>query len=528
LQKLQNTACGAKNLKQADGQAFVPIRRWGIVRTSEPGHLPQIDTPQPGGVPAALAPIVLDPQLVPADELVLLRERISAAHAAGTAPVVLLPAHVESVPAWLGVLGVPVATCSWTGAEVAEVTWWSFSDDDGVVEVRLGAEAGVRRVELDQAHIDVLWGSLLDPISRRDMVSWAVLTLVGLLGLVILVGAFVPAPYVVEFRQQGRSVDALVEVPDPPTITGGFEFGLVSMRQIRWSELPVWLYREGRDATILPIEYKVGGTDNGVGERLDAPFSPEETVRTSIVSGTVAAARLAGRDDIDITGSGAHVISAAPPPMSDLVPGDLIVEAEGRPVQSLADIDAVVAAAEPGSMVSVRTAAGEDKSFWIRPAPHASLGRVTAAQMETLDAQLVGEEMPKIHRGEVFGPSAGLAVALYQYQRYAGVDLVRGRKIMATGAISPSGDVLPVGGVPHKVLDASERDFDIVLAPRTNMQVATMFGPYVPGVVRVFPVDSLAEAVEMLSQPTGEEMCPMPLVRIPDHPVPMCWGSTFF
>jgi PDZ domain-containing secreted protein len=528
LSNLQNAACGAKKLKRGDGQAIVSIGRWGIVRTSEPDHRPRVDSPQAGQAPSRLAPIVLDPQDAAADELVLLRERIVAARDSGAVPVVLLPAHVESVPAWISVLGVPVATCSWTGAEMAEMTWWSFSDDDGVVEVRLGAEAGVRRVKLPQARIDALWGNLLDPISRRDMVSWAVLSLVGLLGLVILIGAFVPAPYVVEFRQQGRSVDALVEVPDPPQITGDFEFGLVSMRQIRWSELPVWLYREGRDTTILPVEYKVGGTDNGVGKRLDAPFSPEETVRTSIVSGTVAAARLAGRDDIDITGSGAHVISSAPPPMSDLVPGDLIVEAEGRPVKSLADVDAVVAAAEPGSMVSVRTAAGEDKSFWIRPAPHASLGRVTAAQMETLDAQLVGEEMPKIHRGGVFGPSAGLAVALYQYQRYAGVDLVRGRKIMATGAISPSGDVLPVGGVPHKVLDASERNFDIVLAPRTNMQVATMFGPYVPGIVRVFPVDTLAEAVEMLSKPTGEELCPMPLKQIPDHPVRMCWGSTFF
>lgn len=100
----------------------------------------------------------------------------------------------------------------------------------------------------------------------------------------------------------------------------------------------------------------------------------------------------------------------------------------------------------------------------------------------------------KIRSGDVLGPSAGLAFALEMVATLQGVDLAAGRKVAATGALSPSGEVLPVGGVLQKAAACAREGVDLFLVPASLEGLARRTA----GSVKVVGVRDLEHALRCL------------------------------
>ncbi len=97
----------------------------------------------------------------------------------------------------------------------------------------------------------------------------------------------------------------------------------------------------------------------------------------------------------------------------------------------------------------------------------------------------------------VGGPSAGMIFAVGIIEKLTEEDLVRGRKIAGTGTMSASGKVGGIGGIEEKMIGASRIGATLFLAPRENCPDIK----HVPDGLKVIPVSTLAEAIEVLRAP---------------------------
>ena len=97
----------------------------------------------------------------------------------------------------------------------------------------------------------------------------------------------------------------------------------------------------------------------------------------------------------------------------------------------------------------------------------------------------------------VGGPSAGMIFAIGIIEKLTEEDLVRGRKIAGTGTITSSGKVGGIGGIEEKMIGAARIGATLFLAPRENCPDIE----HVPEGLKVIPVSTLAEAIEVLRAP---------------------------
>jgi PDZ domain-containing protein len=97
----------------------------------------------------------------------------------------------------------------------------------------------------------------------------------------------------------------------------------------------------------------------------------------------------------------------------------------------------------------------------------------------------------------VGGPSAGMIFAVGIIEKLTEEDLVRGRNIAGTGTMSASGKVGGIGGIEEKMIGASRIGATLFLAPRENCPDIK----HVPDGLKVIPVSTLAEAIEVLRAP---------------------------
>jgi len=97
----------------------------------------------------------------------------------------------------------------------------------------------------------------------------------------------------------------------------------------------------------------------------------------------------------------------------------------------------------------------------------------------------------------VGGPSAGLIFAIGIIEKLTQEDLLRGRSVAGTGAISASGRVGGIGGIEEKMIGASRIGATVFLAPAVNCPDMR----HIPEGLKVIPVSTLAEAVAALRAP---------------------------
>ena len=214
------------------------------------------------------------------------------------------------------------------------------------------------------------------------------------------------------------------------------------------------------------------------------------------------------------------------PADEQLDPADTILEVDGNPVGTLADLSAELDGRSPGDTVDLkirRPDVGElDVTVELSSAPEEP-GR-TIVGFRPFDTATV--DLPfdvSIDSGAVGGPSAGLAFTLALIDELTEGDLTGGRDIAVTGTIDLEGNVGPIGGLEQKVSAVHQNGVEVFLVPSSQYELGDPPDDEVPGSVCrweclnaagdgevvLVPVASLDEALAALQMLGGDPVVPV-------------------
>jgi PDZ domain-containing protein len=260
-----------------------------------------------------------------------------------------------------------------------------------------------------------------------------------------------------------------------------------------------------RDLTDPDVDF--GPAPAGVSDGTPSPKDVESMAQAKAVAAGVALEAAGKRVDWDGTAATVDRLYAGTPAVRLLRAGDLILQVNGRAVDASVEVTRAVDQLPPGSLVTL----GIQREGVIKRVQMRTIAPVEGdtsrrsrlgVQLSTIGLRVHLPFDVAIDSGDVVGPSAGLAFALYLYDSISPDDLLQGRHVVATGAISPDGLVLPVGRVKQKVVATVEANRDVLLVPYTNAAEARAAAkeacPKGADCLRVVPVRTMAEAVELL------------------------------
>ena len=172
-------------------------------------------------------------------------------------------------------------------------------------------------------------------------------------------------------------------------------------------------------------------------------------MRTSQQVAAAVALRALGRKVTTVpTGALVSEIAGGYPAAGKLEPTDVIVEVDGKPVKSPADVSRAMKAKPIGSTVSFTVQRDRtDKVISIQTvaAPSGPRRGIVGVGLDQAEAIHLPIRV-SIDAGGVGGPSAGLAFALDVLEEL-GRNVDRGHKIAATGEIFLDGKVGQIGGI---------------------------------------------------------------------------------
>lgn len=221
---------------------------------------------------------------------------------------------------------------------------------------------------------------------------------------------------------------------------------------------------------------------------------------------------LARPGSVTWSGTGATVEQLVPgtPAAAQLERGDIVVAVDGKTgslVDTSVEASRLIEAHAPGSVVTIGVQrAGNPIQVKLRAvAPEPGDGdrasRIGAA-LSTIGLRISLNRDVGIDSGDVVGPSAGLPFALYLFDSLQPTDLLRGRHVVATGALAPDGQVLEVGRIRQMTIAAQAANSDLLLVPRENAAGARAAAARACGdstsCLSVVAVRSVAEAIAVL------------------------------
>ena len=214
---------------------------------------------------------------------------------------------------------------------------------------------------------------------------------------------------------------------------------------------------------------------------------------------------------VESNGTGAVVASVieSGPSANMLVPGDVIVRANGQPISFSQQLINVVSAMAPGEMITLdvepydSTLEGPLPSREVQVVLGAREGDTTKGFLGvstfTRDLSFTFPVEVTIDSGRVGGPSAGLAFTLGILDAMTPDSLTGGLKVSVTGTITLNGTVGPIGGIHQKVMASRRAGVALMLVPASEIDEARKYA----GDLRVEPVESLTQALEVLTTVGG-------------------------
>ena len=184
------------------------------------------------------------------------------------------------------------------------------------------------------------------------------------------------------------------------------------------------------------------------------------------------------------------VIEGAPA-SGRLFPGDVILAADGEPIDELDELRSAIRSAGTRRDLRLRVRSGDERrTVALRPIrrPEGNGPIIGVVLVENFPFEI------RIDSGDVGGPSAGLMWALGVVDVLTPGDLTSGRTVAGSGVIDLEGGVHPVGGIEHKILAAEEEGADVFLVPEGNVADARA----VAKDIDLVPVGRIEEALAYL------------------------------
>jgi PDZ domain-containing protein len=318
------------------------------------------------------------------------------------------------------------------------------------------------------------------------------------LGAVGVVAALVlwqmPANDFLIVPDQARPLESKVEVQGGhPNAKGGVYYVDVFVRRISHLEQLLPFTRPDGSRLVPEQDIAPAGTTDQERDRENAA----DMQRSEQIASVVALRALGYR--VVATPRGILVTGVSPdvPAAKAIDPQDVIVAADGVPVQTPAELRLEIGRRKPGDEVRL-TLRRNGKAMDVTVRTVASPTDPARAIVGILVDQDAKIELPfkvDIDLGDVGGPSAGLPFAL-EIARQLGRNVTHGCRIAATGELALDGSVLPIGGIEQKTIGVRRAGVDYFLVPvGENARTAEK---YADG-LDVIPVDSFQQALRSLA-----------------------------
>jgi PDZ domain-containing protein len=219
--------------------------------------------------------------------------------------------------------------------------------------------------------------------------------------------------------------------------------------------------------------------------------------RSQSIAAAVALRAAGYRVKATPTGALIEQVAADAPAAGKLLPTDVVVAAEGKPVRTPGDLRRIVGRLRPGSVIrlSVRRGSGLVQVDVRTISDPNRRGRSIIGVFVEQAASIKLPLKVKIDAGDVGGPSAGLAFALDVLEQL-GKDIDHGRRIAATGELELDGSVTAVGGLKQKTIGVRRSGIHVFLVPAgENADEARQDA----NGVRIVPVHSFRQALRLLA-----------------------------
>jgi PDZ domain-containing protein len=218
----------------------------------------------------------------------------------------------------------------------------------------------------------------------------------------------------------------------------------------------------------------------------------QEVMSTSQIDAQIAVfSRYEQYPDRHGTGVLVEDVGSGTPAEGKLVPGNVITQVNGRPVDDPAAVGDVIQG----------TAVGSPIRFTVQASTGTKDVSIAPANVQGVDHPIVGVVLVhtftlavSFRSGDIGGPSAGLMWALGLVDLLTPGDLTGGHVISGTGTISPDGTVGPIGGVQEKVAGAERGGATVFFVPLQDAKDARS----VAGDITVVPVSTYQQAVRYL------------------------------
>jgi PDZ domain-containing secreted protein len=234
----------------------------------------------------------------------------------------------------------------------------------------------------------------------------------------------------------------------------------------------------------------------------------KEAIKASKEVAAAVAFELLG-EPATIRGSGAYDTGVAPgtPGEQFFKFGDRIVRLNDRPVATAADITRMIGSVKPGTTFKFGVRRDEQPLLitaqTVDPAPGDTIHKSRIGLgLNTANLKIELPREVSIETNDVIGESAGLAFALDIWDSLSPFNLLRGRYIVATGAVSLDGTVSAIGAARQKAISAQTAGRDLIVVPVGNTDEAVKAiqdtceeGDDCTGVLAV---TSVQEAIEFL------------------------------
>ena len=282
----------------------------------------------------------------------------------------------------------------------------------------------------------------------------------------------------------GKNVVTINGLPTYPT-SGHLNMTTVAVadKLTMFRALALWA---AGDRQLVPREavYKPGKTEEQVDQENAQMFTTSET------NAEVAALSYLKLPMEVVVGE----LSPGSPSAGVLAPGDRLIAANGKPVQSVDALHDSLADTKPGQQITVTYQRGDGQPQQATvtlgsraDAPQGLLG-------VTPSPRPIGGDI-MISLGDIGGPSAGLMFSLAVVDKLTPGDLTGGRFVAGTGEITQTGEVRPIGGIPLKMIAAKDAGASAFLVPDKNCQEASANAP---DGLQLVKVSTLADAVTAL------------------------------
>jgi len=323
--------------------------------------------------------------------------------------------------------------------------------------------------------------------------------------VVITLGLVLRLPYYVMSPGSSRPTESLISVSGAQTYEndGAVDFLTVSLRQATPVEaLAAWV---NPDLDLTPEEDILGKQTPDQNRDLNIRMMSDSKDAAQYQALT----RLGYTVESNGTGAVVAAVVESGPSASALVPGDVIVSANGRQISFSQELINVISATAPGSTITLGVEPFDATMDGARPARDVQVvlgARESDPSKGFLGVSTFTRDLAfnypvqiSIDSGRVGGPSAGLAFTLGILDVMTPGSLTGGLKVSATGTMALDGTVGPIGGIHQKVMASRRAGVDLMLVPASEVDEARKYA----GDLRIEPVESLTQALEVLTTVGG-------------------------